>query len=147
MIDQTLYKTGTQTNPIAYLFFVLRMIEALKFAHEWEHRCSGAGGRHWVKTYCEFLFKQGLDTDVSSAKPKKTRKEMKEMKSDFIKRHAETVIARSQLLTLYHTVRHLSPLACNPLIKSSSARDYSSTEYGARPSGRSARSAPPRSPS
>src|ERR1700722_1509480 len=147
MIDQTLYKTGTQTKPIAYVFFVLRMIEALKFAHEWEHRCSGAGGHHWVKAYREFLFKKLVDTDVSPAKRSKTRKELKEMKSDFIKRHAETVIARSHLLTLYHTVRHLSPLPCNPLIKSSSARDYSSTKYGARPSGRGARSAPPRSPS
>jgi hypothetical protein len=91
-----------------YICFVLRTIDALKFAFDWEKKLSERGGREWKAEYREKLFRKHHEADLQAYElytGAHKRKRTEALKKKFIRKHEKVITGRYQLLELYKLVR------------------------------------------
>jgi hypothetical protein len=95
---------------LSYVFFVLRTIDALKFAFEWKKKLSETGGRKWKKEYRELIFKKHHEKELEEFEiymPNVKKKKTSSLKAKFVRKHEKVVTGRYQLLELYQTASAL----------------------------------------
>jgi hypothetical protein len=101
-----MYETSNDDKLKEYIRFVIRSINALKFAVEWKAKSSEPGGKAWKKEYRVRLYEMTLKKRETGFEilGEAARKEKKKQFQQFVRRHEKVITARNQLLTLYRTV-------------------------------------------
>jgi hypothetical protein len=118
---------------LSYVFFVLRTIDALKFAFEWKKKLSERGGQKWKMEYRELIFQKHHEKELENFeiyKPNQKKQMTRSLKSKFVRKHERVITGRYQLLELYKTVRAPRYNTTQTYLSSSSESLSFSTLYG-----------------
>jgi hypothetical protein len=102
--------TGGQSGDklTAYIHFVIRSVDSLKFILAWNSRTKRRGGKKWKTEYREAAFLQQCEADI--AKLRRTlngdnlERRVSKLKKTFVGKHEKLITSRNHLLKLYNTV-------------------------------------------
>lgn len=86
-----------------FVWFVLRQIDALKFAFDWKKSGQAVGGKKFKGQYLKFIYQIRTGREAASSRQDsfEDRKKFKEFKAQ----HQAVITARNYLLDLYMEVR------------------------------------------
>jgi hypothetical protein len=87
------------------VYFVVRTVDALKFAIEWKKKTLETGGLKWKKEYRDRMFKELYGAELERHTGTHRTNIEKTLKGKFVRKHEKVVTGRYQLLELYKTVR------------------------------------------
>lgn len=102
------------------MHFVLRSVDALKFAYEWNKKTSERGGKKWKGEYRQQLFEEYHATEIERIRTttigRFRTQQIDSIKKKFVRKHERVITARNHLLQLYQIVSGIMHLTHDSLL-------------------------------